>query len=666
MRLLRGLAFSVALILSLPAYADEGMWMVHDINAALEKNLRARGLKLQANQIYDADAPGASIADAVVSLGFHCTGSVISENGLVLTSLECARPFLSRLGSPSHDYLEEGFWAMTAEKEVPVEGEKAYFLRRVFDVTGELRELRLRKETGGREVDDDALASELENRYRESTGLTCILSSMWAGEKYYMSAYRVYDDVRLVAAPPASFGYSERESGRWSWPRHDCDFALYRIYENGRPVTWEKYLKVSLKGYSPGSFAMVIGYPGQTWRYSSSFGEGRQEDTVLPISDAMRSNRIRIIGKWMDVDPWIRKLYAGRYSEQVLAQKRGTGTAACLKKYKAREGKLSLESLMDAWSGSSAAVSDRWGRLLADIGDAYSGTAMVEKDKVLFRETILNGTFIAPYILRASASTTVQQAREVLLSGIIDTDPRVEKELLRYALEEYFTNLDSYYYGSWQRKVQDRFGYDYKAMADYLWENSLVNFRYEVESLDSLGQLAADPLVAFLLDAPEGVFDARDGHKARKNRTDGLEEEYQKALYWMKLQKGEPQYPDANNTMRLSFGKVGESYTNPQVSLPGKGKWGRWGFRIGADRHGMIADFLTDNDVTEGSQGSPVLDANGDIIGLAIDTDSESLAGDLYYAESCGKCVNTDIRFILWMLDRYAGMKRILKELEFT
>ena len=676
-------------------HADEGMWMIHDINVALEKNMKARGLVLSAKEIYNADAPGTSVADAVVSLGFYCTGSLLSDRGLIITNHHCAYSNIAKLSTPEHNYLEEGFWAMNSEDEIPVEGESVYFLKKVFDVTDELNELRDQLVSRNENAGSRRLSALMEKRYEESTGLTCIMSSMWAGERTYMSVYKVYTDVRLVAAPPVCIGYFGGETDNWTWPRQNCDFAMYRIYENGQPVSCEKSLKISLEGYSEGSFAMVIGYPGRTDRYASSAEIDYQEKVELPFSNKLRGGQMKIISKWMNADPVARMKYSDWFFSLSNTQENNVGMAACYKRFHVRDEKLLQEEEMQRWINSSAKARDRWGELLPELKEAYSEIYDIEEDKVFFRETVFRGTFISRYILRASNAKTPEKARENLIEGIEATDARVEKELLEYALMEYFTNLDNYYYGPYQKKIQDRFGYDYKAMAEFLWDRSLVSSKSRVEAIESVDEVRDDPLRKFLMDSPVTVYNNRDGHLEKRNKANELEREYKRALYWMKLQKGEPQYPDANSTMRISYGRVGgfepydgvwcnwystprgilEKY-NPydhnfnldsrQKALLEKDFWGRWGFRVGNRRHGMIVDFLTDNDITGGNSGSPVLNARGELIGLAFDGNIESLASDTSYTEGYNKCINTDIRFVMWVLDRYAGMKRIIKELEFS
>ena len=695
MKAFRTFLSAAALLIPLLASADEGMWMIHDISSALEKNMKARGLKLSAREIYNADVPGTAVSDAVVSIGFYCTGSLISDNGLIITNHHCAYSNIASLSTPEHDYLEEGYWAMSSEQEAPVPGESVYFLKKVLDVTDEYGSLKKKFDMNGNQVSPRQAASELERKYGEATGLKCILGEMWGGERAYLSFYKVYTDVRLVAAPPVCIGYFGGETDNFEWPRHNCDIAIYRIYENGVPVKGGKSLKVSLKGYSQGSFTMVIGYPGRTDRYASSSEIGYQENVVLPVSNEIRGRQMKIISKRMSADPAVRMKYSDRYFGLGNAWTNNVGMAGCYKRFRVKDEKVAQELKMQRWIGSKSNLSDRWGSLIADLDEAYSRCASVEKDKVLFRETLMRGTYIGSYLLRAYNSQEVAKAKEVLCAGIAETDPGVEKELLEYALSTYFTHLDNYYYGPYQRWIQDRFGYDFKAMADYLWEGSLVSSRLKVDAVESMEEIGNDPLRRFLSDCPVSAFNSRNGHQEEWNRANELEKEYKKALYWMRLQQGDLQYPDANSTMRISYGTVGgfspndgvwqnwystpagilQKYdpSNHDYDLNDRQKyflereyWGRWGFRVGNKRHGMIVDFITDNDIAGGNSGSPVLDANGDLIGLAFDGNYESLASDTSYTEGYNKCINTDIRFVMWVLEKYAGMKRLIKEIEFS
>lgn len=685
---------AVALMIGATAFADEGMWMIQDINEALEKNMRARGLKLAANEIYNDEAPGTAVSDAVVSIGFYCTGSVISDQGLIITNHHCAYSNIAKLSTPEHNYLEDGFWAMTSEEEIPIEGETVFFLKKVFDVTEEVKGIMKEFRASGKPFGIRKICAIMEKRYKEATGMECILSSMWAGEKYYMSVYKTYTDLRLVAAPPQSIGYFGGNQDNWTWPRHNCDFTIYRIYEDGKPVTREKSLKISLAGYNQGSFAMVIGYPGRTNRYTSSAEINYQEKINLPISNAIRGGQMSIIRKWMDADPTVRMKYSEWFFSLSNIQENNDGMAKCFRRFWVKDEKIEQEKEMQKWIDAAPNRKAMWETLIPDLKAIYSETESVERDKVFFRETMFRGTFISRYMLRAGNVSSVERAKETLREGFAATDARVEKELLEYACKEYFENLEFSYFGKFQVRMLDRFGDDYKAMAEYIWNKSVISSLSRIDGIQSVDEVKNDPLRRMLTDTPVTTFNNRKDQLEKRQRVNKLGKEYKKALYWMRLHKDVEQYPDANSTMRITYGTVGglqpndavwyNWYTTPEGILQKynpddhdyilkdrhkylleKGRWGRWGTRVDG-RRTMIVDFMTDNDITGGNSGSPVLNAKGELIGLAFDGNLESLASDASYTEGYNKCINTDIRYVMWVLDKYAGMKRIVKEVTFS
>ena len=258
-----------ALIGSYSAMADEGMWMIHAIDAALEKKMQERGLQLSANEIYNADAEGADVADAVVSMEFGCTGSMISDKGLLITNHHCAYGDVHALSTAEHNYLEEGFWAMRSDEEVNIKGKRVFFLKRVLDITEEVEVLKKEHDVQARPMGMRKLSYILETRYKKETGLEAWLASMWDGSKYYMALYEVYSDVRLVAAPPVSSAAFGGDIDNWEWPQHKCDFAMYRVYTapDGSPAEYSKEnvtmkqkakLKISLDGYKAAQTVTAI------------------------------------------------------------------------------------------------------------------------------------------------------------------------------------------------------------------------------------------------------------------------------------------------------------------------------------------------------------------------------------------------------------------------
>ncbi|MBR5660152.1 MAG: S46 family peptidase [Bacteroidales bacterium] len=664
MRLFRNILTVAALLMSTMVSADEGFWLVQDINAVLENNMRAKGLRLRPKEIYNVDAPGSGLADAVVSLGFKYSGSIVSDWGLVLTCADPAITFMDRLGDVGQQLLKDGFHAVSEAHEIPVEGEKIYSLKRVFDVTEEVKSMR----QGGMGYEE--ITSRLENAYNESTTLKCRLTSEWAGTKYYIAAYKVYDDVRLVVMPPLALARMGGEEGKWSWPAHRCDFALFRIYDNGKPVSGAKTLDVSLDGYSEGSFTMTLGFPRFTERFLPSAGMRFKEDVALPLTNSLRGARLEIIRRMMADDKSVGKLYSSRAKEleEILEVDKG------VKKYYGSYSLTPARENAEQWMADS---------FLGNLDRVFKETRRVETDKILRDETLRDGTFVGSYLRRAASAGDLGKMKEILLAGVRETDPATEKELLEYALSEYYTNMDDYYMGDFQRWIQDRFGYDYAAAAEYLWKGSLLSSQSKIQEMADPSEINGDLLFKFLNDSPLSLYDGRKGHKAALDQTVSLSQEYVRKIHDDGLRRGVPVYPDANSTARFTYGTVTEGYTTPAEylalldpqdpdrdlgpnlkALMMKDFWGRWGFKVGGKKHRMVIDFISDNDFVDGCQGSPVLDSQGHLIGVVSGGTPETKAGSAFYKEDGGKCVNTDIHFVLWYLGKGIELKRIVKEFE--
>lgn len=699
------------------AFADEGMWLIQDINAALEKKMQERGLKLSAGEIYNADAPGSAVSDAIVSLGFYCTGSIISDQGLLITNHHCAYSDVFALSTPEHNYLEEGYWAVRSDQELPIPDKQVFFLKRVLDVTAEVQNLRKELSDKGLPCGMRRVSHIMESRYKKNTGKEAYLNSMWAGVKYYMALYDVYEDLRLVAAPPVSVAAFGGDTDNWEWPQHKCDFAMYRVYmsPDGKPAKYSsdnvplkplRKLDISLDGYKPGDYTMVIGYPGRTNRYASSLETDYQERVTLPIANELRRNQMEIMRRWMDADPAVWLKYSDTFFGLSNIGEMQEGEAACLKRFGVKAIKESEEKDLQAWIEADPARKARWGSLMSDLKKMYDETEAVERNKAYFRETFFRGTIIGRTIMRMnSARGKFKPMKKFLMRGISETDPRVERDLLEYSVSQYFTNIDTSLFGPYQRELSAKFGTDFKAMTDYIWEGTMVASREKAEAFNNPAQFNDDRLKKLLLDVSILDFNKTDDDMNLRNRILALNKEYTQALYEMRNDKGIAQYPDANSTMRITYGTVGpiephdgvwcswqtstngiiEKYdaenrdfkpSDAFMSMLESRDWGCWAVKmpssgkkaapapVGSAPAGtMPADFLTDNDITGGNSGSPVLNAEGKVIGLAFDGNKESLASDLYAVPDYNKCVCVDIRYILWTLDKYAGMSRIIEEL---
>lgn len=746
------LSIILLLAVGINAYADEGMWMIHAIDAALEKKMQERGLELSAREIYNADAPGASVADAVVSMEFGCTGSIISDNGLLITNHHCAYGDVHGLSTPEHNYLEEGFWAMHSDEEVNIKGKSVYFLKRVLDVTDEVNEMKAKADYESRPLGMRKLSYILETRYKNETGLEAWLASMWDGSKYYMALYEVYSDVRLVAAPPVSSAAFGGDIDNWEWPQHKCDFAMYRVYTapDGSPASYSKEnipmkpkakLRISLDGYKAGDYTMVIGYPGSTNRYSNSYEVNFYETLRHPVCNTLRGAQMDIIKRWMDVDPEIRLKYSDYFFSLSNVQELYSGEVECLGRFDVVEKKEELEKELQAWIEADPERKARWGNLLADLKTKYLAVVTPEKNINYFRESLIRGTRISRPCSKLNAFRTAvftsqgitpkkpfelkdgpdpaetefsrtfkfkgkdYKQLDAFLKEYETFDLRVEKGLFRYAVEQFYANVDREFWGEYHNELYNEYSYflsgtdggfrvNYDKLAGYIWDNSFMTDKERMEKFISeehtLDDYLGDPLYRFLQTLRITVFnDATTAAEGEVSRI-ALNKEFTHALYQMRLEKGIAQYPDANSTMRITYGTVGgyeprdgmvcdwkttpagilEKY-NPsdydftlsdrQYLLYRKGDWGRWGFGPGNSQ--MYVNFLTDNDITGGNSGSPVLNSRGELIGLAFDGNKESLASDVYCTPGYNKCVCVDIRFVLWTLDRYAGMTRIIDEI---
>lgn len=614
-RLILAAAF---LLLSGAVRAGEGMWLVTD--------------------------PAKAGAEAVVSMDFIGTGSIISADGLLITNHHVAYGDLAALG-----LLENGFCAASRDEEIRVSGKKVQILRKMVDVTAEVAALRDSLTGAGVRFGSRKLAALMERRHG-SPGMEVSLHTMWAGEQYYIAYYDVYEDVRLVLAPPASIASFGGDEDNWEWPQHKADFTLYRIYENGRPLSTPQHLKLSTAGLRDGDYARVIGYPGRTRRYSSSFELAHQMTVQWPGSSRLAARRMEIIRKWMDADPLVRSKYSEIFFSLSNLQEFQAGELDCSRRFGIVARKETQERELAAWIAADSVRQLHRGRLLEDMREAYSGIARSESLKVLYRETLIRGTTIAPALMRMHNDRR-GRADSIYAAGLAATDGRVEKELLAAALSEYFGGMDEEFIGQRQRTLHERFGSDWNAFASWLWEHP-------------------HDFADFITEVRISAFPTRDMSEMRQ--------EFTRALYEMRLSKGIRQYPDANSTLRLSEGEVcglsprdavRYSWFSSARGIFEKADPQRHDFAVPEDflallkEYGDPVNFLTDLDISGGNSGSPVLNRKGELVGLAFDGNQESLASDYFFLPEYNRCVCVDIRYILFIIRRYYGRNDLLAEI---
>ncbi|TVR39790.1 MAG: S46 family peptidase [Cryomorphaceae bacterium] len=710
--------FSVLLIFAAllqvaPVKADEGMWLPLMIKRLNQRDLQEMGLQLTPEEIYSVN--NSSLKDAIVSLGGFCTGEIISDQGLMLTNHHCAYDAIRTHSSVENDYLTNGFWAMSRDQELPNRGLTASFVVRMDDVTERvLAAVNNEMSESEREAAVSAVMREIEKEASEGNHYRARVRDFFRGNEYYLFLYEVFQDVRLVGAPPESIGKYGGDTDNWMWPRHTGDFALMRVYSgpDGKPAPYSEdnvplkprhHLPVSLDGVEEGDFAMVMGFPGSTDRYLTSFGIRQALDIKNPTVVDIRDLKLKLMKEDMDADEAVRIKYASKYAQTANYWKYFIGQSRGLKRLNVYEKKKELEAEFARWVNADRARQQQYGNTLQTIEEGYKmmedyvkGNTYILEAGVLSADAILFA-FRFSRLFQAYDAAEDETAREALKQQLVslgeshfeeysyDTDLKLFSRMLgKYYMDvskeqhpEFFSFVSKKFKGDF-----DRYGKTAFSKSIFTDKDRYLAFleKPNAKSLekDLIAQASGDLM---------GMYFGMNERNAEANAK--LERGYREFIAGLREMKPDKQFfPDANSTLRISLGSVGaynaadavfyefyttlegvmekEDPTNPEFIVPEKLKelhrnrdYGRY-----ADSEGrMIVNFISNNDITGGNSGSPVINGKGELIGCAFDGNWEAMSGDIAFEHELQRTISVDARYILFIIDKFAGAAHLVDEM---
>lgn len=707
---------SALLLITAGAWADEGMWLLPLIQKMNGKAMKDLGCRLTPEEIYSIN--NNSLKDAIVQFGGGCTGEIISDKGLLVTNHHCGYSSIQGLSTPEHNYLEDGYWAMSNKDELPVKGLTVKFLQSMTDVTPVLEKAR---EAALKEYKDSANVNDLADnavkaaregliKSAEADHPNCDvrITGFYNENVYYLIVYKIYRDVRFVGAPPASVGKFGGETDNWMWPRHTGDFSMFRVYagkdnepadysEDNVPYVPKQSLKVSLKGINEGDYAMVMGYPGRTQRFQTA-SQLNQMLARQDISVAARTLRQSVMKEGMEADPTVRLQYANKYASSANGWKKWIGEKQAFAKLNIIGREEAKEAAFTKWVGANKKRTEAYGDALSMISEAVDSTTEGLKALYLLIEAPFNVgaaevgmSWMMAFTnsLSAAPSDTAgayEAARTAVLAAFKDYNEPLERKIAAAMLDFYRKNAKPENY-------LNITGFDFATMdiqeyVDWLFDNSIFSSEEKFNAAGDIAvqTVAADPAYAYynaLMDVYMKVLPVQ--RKWAPQISEGSRKFAAGLLEW---EKGKPSYPDANSTMRLSYGTVKayspadgilyryyttlngvmekEDPENYEFKVPAKLKelYNARDFGQYADPDGMVPTcFLTTNDITGGNSGSPVLDADGCLIGLAFDGNWESMSSDVMFEPDLQRCICVDIRYVLFLMDKLGGAGHLLKEM---
>jgi len=712
MKKILGLIIAIGLLLPAGVKADEGMWLPMFIKRLNYVDMQNEGLKLTPEEIYSIN--NASLKDAIVNFGGFCTGEVISNQGLILTNHHCGYGAIAEFSNEEHDYLTNGFWAYEKSQELKPQSLFVSFLVRMEDVTDEVqKQLSLEMSEEEREAKIKEIKLNIAKQKTEGTSYRGVVKDFYKGNEFYLFIYNDYTDVRLVGAPPSSIGKFGGDTDNWMWPRHTGDFSMFRVYadKEGNPAEYstenvplkpKHHLSINLNDKQKGDFAMVMGYPGSTERYSPSWGVQQAIDVFHPANIKIREVKLNLMRSYMSESDKDRIDYSSNYARLANYWKNSIGMVQALTKLNTVGKKQVIENNFSVWVDADDKRKEKYGEALPLFKEYYAETNEMRKaytlllygpvaysDMVKFA-SFMDGAFTKYEKASKDKRAEMKPKLESAINAFFNKhNLQLEKEGLVAQLDIYSADASKQYQpkllvdmsvgnkGNFEEDINNMFE---KSM--YTDKGKLMKFlkrsKLKYIEKDKLGKLARE-----LTDYKKVLKNEMSPYKYKSNKA------YRLFVAGLREMNPDKAYaPDANFTMRLSYGQilpyeardaVRYKYTttiegimqkmdnsNPEFVVPKKlvelynaKDYGQYANSKGE----LIVGFLSNNDITGGNSGSPVIDGSGNLIGTAFDGNWEAMSGDIEFEKDLQRTISVDIRYTLFIVDKFAGAKNLIDEM---
>ncbi len=704
-------------------YADEGMWLPMFVERLNYVDMQKMGLQLTPEELYSINHN--SLKDAIVGLadedrprGFFCTGEIVSEHGLLFTNHHCGYSSVQKLSSVEYDYLKDGFWAKDYSEELPAAGMTASFLVRMEDVTKVVLDTvtdAMDFETRSRAI--NAKIKKLESAASENGKYNPVIKGFFEGNEYYMFVYQVYTDVRLVGVANSSIGKFGGDTDNWMWPRHTGDFSIFRVYsdKNGNPAAYSKdnvpftpkhFLPISLDGVKKDDFTMIWGFPGTTERYMSSYGINYNVDTFYPLIIDIFGKELEVMDEYMQTDDAINLMYADNHAGLANTWKNFIGQCKMLRKNKVAETKIAMEDDFTKWVNAKDSRKQEYANALPNLKNAYSDLGKVAK-YIYYPNFVANlgaagiaGQFASYYeAVKSKDKDAEAAALEALKQIDVDalfqgTDEKVEKKTFAEMLKLYRNAFDAAELPEVYTIIDKKFKGDIDAFTDYVYENSVFANAARLKAFiakPSAKTIGKDYAYIMNTSMMQQLMSNVPAYRKAMMAVSENDHIFVKGLreYYAETQPGKSLYPDANSTLRMSYGSVQDYQPADAVHydyictangilekyVPGDYEFDapkrlinlieKKDFGPYADENGeLVVCFLSTNDITGGNSGSPIMNGKGELLGLAFDGNWEAMSGDVNFEPRLQRTINVDIRYVLFVIDKYAGATNIIDELE--